>query len=69
MEVLYSLNDFPPRSFCESKDILSVMNWSLKSVASCVKVNVSQRSRHACAETHTSVKEKIAIEMAVGVLY
>lgn len=26
MEVLYSLNYFPPRSFCKSKYILSVMN-------------------------------------------
>lgn len=54
MKVLYSLNDFPPRSFCKSKYILSVMNWSLNKVCSilCQSKCFSKKQARMSTDTH-----------------
>lgn len=53
IEILYSLNYFPPRNFCKSKYILSAMNWSLNKVSSilCQSTCFSKKQTHI--HTHT----------------
>ena len=55
MEVLYSLNDFPPRSFCKSKYILSVMNWSLNKVSGILCQSKCFSKKQACMRRDTHI--------------
>ena len=58
MEVLYSLNDFPPRSFCKSKYILSVMNWSLNKVSGILCQSKCFSKKQACMRRDTHIRKR-----------